>query len=184
MQIAKTIFSFIFLSVLLFSTAYSDDTPNVGFDNAGNGAAVWVHPVTGGNSLIKASVFSFLGNSWTTPVTISSTGIASSAPFIAVATTGFFIGHAVAIWSGENTSAGVTSLYAAIHSNGGSWTSPVQVSTNSENVSGNYEARINSAGNVVAIWESADSSGNELIRSSNAQSPTNTWKTPITVGGP
>jgi hypothetical protein len=182
----KTNSFFFFLSivtVIVSSSISADSGGHVVFDNNGNGVAVWEDPVSGGTQ-VQAATYSFSNDSWSSPATLSSSGVASSQPQIAMAVGGFYIGDAVAIWSGFNSTHGVDSIYAAMKPNGQSWTSPGQVSSNTENVS-EYEIRINNAGNIVALWTSSDANGNQYVRSASAQSSSsNSWNSPITVSGP
>jgi hypothetical protein len=178
--------SLFFASLLMLSSTavYADGLPNMGIDNNGNVDAVWSDPdPTNGMTHVQAARYDFATGNWTTPVTLSSSSISSTTPELAVAPSGFHAGDAVAIWIGENGS--LSTLYGAMKPNGGSWTSPAQISSNSENLGFDYQVTVNNLGNAVAIWSSTDSNGNQYIRAATTHVNTsNSWSSPVTVSGP
>lgn len=168
--------SFFLLSMGFFTTLLSFESPKVSMDTNGNMVAVW-NCCTSSCSEIRANIF--YNGYWLGENTISSECTIMN-PEIAVIANATDL-SAVAIWvqsNGENRS-----LYAAklIDLKSG-WTEPSKVSSDPENVKGNYTVKIDSNGNSIIIWQ-ANISGINSFRTSSSTGFTaeNKWSRPENV---
>jgi hypothetical protein len=159
------------------SVIYGIENQSTGMDANSSILVAWQENTSLGTE-IKASALSFDSLSWETPVTLSSSPIASL-PILAVAANGSDT-FAVAIWT--EVIDGTTHLYGAMRpSLMGSWTASVIVSDGIEDVFGNYQLILNSTGNIIATWTSYEA-GNLNLRSSNTIiNLENTWGVPTTI---
>jgi hypothetical protein len=156
---------------------YGIENQSTGIDTNGNILVAWQENTILGTE-IKASALPFGSLSWESPVTLSSSAIASL-PIIVVTANGSDT-FAVAIWT--EVIAGTTHLYGAMRpSLMGSWTSSVLLSDGIEDLFGHYQLILNSTGNIVATWTSYEG-GNLNLRSSKAIiNFENTWGVPTTI---
>ena len=183
----KSIF-FTCLTTLSFicgaTEGFASDAPRFDMNSSGNAIAAWLANVSGG--LVVQANYK-VGTSWDTPASISDVNaISIDYPIVRVVSTGTDIAGVV-IWTAYNSTEGVTSLYGAmLPSSSSGWTNPVQISSNDENiVSPQFDLRVDSSGDVVAVWSSYDSLSNQYVRSSTATIGfSNAWSTPVYVSGP
>lgn len=121
-----------------------DAIPQIAVDPAGNAVAVW-EELTAGSSTVKAATLAF-GGSWTTPVDISvPVSDSSQIPQVAVDSAG----NAVDVWARFDGSNVI--IQSASLPFGGSWTSPVDISTTGQDAF-SPQVSLDSSGNAVAIW--------------------------------
>lgn len=185
---AFSLLSFFFL----IQHAYAADSQRqVTFSN-GDAVAVWEEPTMSGITLIQAAFYNATTDTWDSVQTISDTNVNSYTPEIG----GNDDGDAVVIWTGDNLTDNVQSLYGAMRPLGGSWTTPVKisgiVSTVEEGVFSGYSVQlINNSPNTTSnnakigvLWNSTDAVGNLYIRAAVANISANTWGPQVTVGGP
>jgi len=129
---------------------------------------------------VMVSIFS--AGSWSAAVTLSAVGEDAIHPIVAVDA----LGNAIVIWSSFNSVQGVEALNATWLPFGGSWTTPTQISSSSENVIiisasldvAPYQLFINDAGVAVAGWISEI--GNDLLIRTSTFS-LGTWSTPVSL---
>jgi hypothetical protein len=123
--------------------------PAVAVSPSGTAVAIWdLYNISQGGTVIQASSRPAHG-SWGPVTTLSPAADSSSHPQIAMDAHG----NAVAIWLHTTSSSG--GIFAADLSAGGSWSTPVQIST--VNVSAqNPVLAVNASGDAVAGWQSAN----------------------------
>lgn len=145
-------------------------------DVSGNVVAVWQDDLNIGGYELRASVLP-LGGSWSTPVTISpGGGTNASIPRIAINSSG----NAIVIWTDYNPNVGYTSLYAVTLTGLTTWSSPAQVSEDTEHVYQDYFVKLSDNDDVVVTWDSFSFVTFEA--SIRAQASTfGTWNTPVTI---
>ncbi len=152
-QVSTKPFGSSWSSATTISTTGNDAyIPQVAVDPAGDALVIWVE-YNGTNFIAQAATKPASG-SWSSPVTISDSGVDVFDFSLKLDSAG----NAVAVW---DESDGVNSvIVAASLPSGGSWTTPVPIST-----SGNYAylpvVGVDSSGNAVAIW--LESNGSNYV---------------------
>jgi hypothetical protein len=163
---------FIFLSFLSgLNVLHAIENQSTGIDTNGSIVVVWQEN-TGLGTAIKASSLPTGSSKWETPVTLSSSQVASL-PKLIVTANGSDT-SAVAIWT--EVVDGIYHLYGAMRpSLMGTWTANVLISDANEDVFGNYELMINPTGNLVVTW-TALADGKPVLRSCTSTiNLGNTW---------
>jgi hypothetical protein len=141
--------------------------------------AVWT---TEQSTYRSVMVSTWSGGSWSSAVMMSAVGEDALHPLVAVDASG----NAIVIWSTFNAVQGVEALNAAQLPFGGSWTTPIQISSSSENVLRvppildvpPYQLITNDAGEALAVWISEI--GNDLLVRTSTFS-LGTWSAPISL---
>jgi hypothetical protein len=117
--------------------------PLINIDPPGNGRAIWVN-YNGSNYVVQAANVSTTGT-WATPTTISPTGYNVGSIDLAVDSSG----NVIAMW--DLTVGEISKVQSSTLPAGGSWSTPVDVST--PGVYAYFPAlKFDSSGNAVAIW--------------------------------
>jgi hypothetical protein len=158
-------------------SADTPDLPKVGVDSAGNKIAVWQVHADDDSYFVQSSYFRpGIDSNWSTPVTISDTEFDTYAPFIRMDSSG----NAVAVWTVLDTTNGVTALAASMATVGGSWATPVMLTTANDDVY-NYHFRTNDNGDVIVTWHSYNVSGNtnDIWTRTASFSSNNSWDTAV-----
>lgn len=130
-------------------------------------------------------VSTWSGGSWSSAVMLSAVGEDAVHPLVVVDASG----NALVIWSSFNSTQDVQTLSATLLPFGGSWTTPIQISSPSESVMKvppildvpPYQLFTNDGGVAVAVW--ASEIGNDLlIRTSTFNSGTSgVWSPPTSL---
>ncbi len=155
--------------VSLSSASLMSMGPEVVVDSSGRAIAVWT--ASFGSSTFIQSSTSLNGSSWSTPVTISSPSTQSGAAHVVVDSTG----RAVAVWRRNNGSNNI--LQSSTSVNGGSWTTPVDVSAAGIETN-NIQLAVDSSGRAIVVWDSADGSNRSRVRVSSSVSG-GAWSAPV-----
>lgn len=113
--------------VNLSDSGQTAQSPSVGVDATGNAVAVWSR-YDGWSSVIQSAQCPYLG-SWTSPVNISDTGLNADSPKLSLHQNGI-VSNAVAVWHRYNGYNFI--MQAASLLNGGSWTSPTNISVSGQ----------------------------------------------------
>lgn len=139
----------------------------IAFDGSGNALAVWLLDPFG-ESTVQSSRLLSGGVSWSTPVTLSTSGNSAATPQVAVGESG----NAVAIW--RYYADGGTIIQSSYSADGGaSWSTPVQLSA-SGLASDDPQVAVDGTGNVFAIWRQSNGS-DRIIRSSKSTDGGASW---------
>jgi hypothetical protein len=148
-------------------------------DSEGNMVAIWQEANDGSNAVIYASNRTFGGN-WSNPQQIS-VGMYSDDPKLALSPSG----HVVAVWRTRAALAPFT-LYAATISLQGSatWTAPVSLSHEGDNVSDNFDVVVNSNNQAVISWNILPPNDTIFTSISTLTDGTNSWSTPVPANDP
>lgn len=143
--------------------------PKVGIATNGNAVAIW--EVDGGVPSIMASVFNNATNTWSAAVTISTAGVPSADPSLAVAPSG----NAYATWTQATGGARIYSAFLPAGST--TWAAPTAVSTTG--LESNSYVDVNSSGNAIVVFNSgsgASQSVNSAFRILGGL-----WQTPVQI---
>lgn len=149
-------------------------------DSSGAGVGAWTTDM-GSYNAVKAATFTSSGV-WSSSTQISAVNEDADFPLLASTSAG----DSVVVWSTFDTTLNLRVLKAATLPFGGSWSSPVMVSSNTENLASfasnmsdaAYRVVINSSGVIMAIWNSY--MGNDLVVRS-ARFSSGSWSTPVTI---
>ncbi|MBP7074016.1 MAG: hypothetical protein KBA81_01365 [Rhabdochlamydiaceae bacterium] len=152
---------------------------SMAIDPSGAGVAVWNTKMNTFNSVQAAAISS--SGVWSLPVTLSNPGVDTTFPLVVVDSSG----NAIAMWSEFDSVMLVNTLQIAILPFGGSWTSPLMISSPTEDVASfsasdtpPYTLVMNNTGTIVAVW-SAFVGADLVIRSANFNN--SLWSFPQTV---
>jgi hypothetical protein len=142
-------------------------TPAVAIGPGGNAVAMWDLFQTGQGVVIQASARPAHG-SWGPVATLSPASDSASSPKVGMDANG----NAVAIWLLDTgTSTSIRSSYLPV---GGSWTTPVQISTLGVTAR-RPSLAVNASGDALAVWETA--SGQILV----AERKSGAWGAPVSI---
>lgn len=144
-------------------------------DASGNVVAVWQG--IGNNSCICSAILPY-GGSWSTPVEISTTGVESTNPIIAVNSAG----NAVAVWMVIDPAVDYRRIESAQLPFGGSWSTPVIVSELGDNALKDYQLILNDTGYIELLWSGAES-GSTVVHSTIGTFG-GSWSTPVPISTP
>lgn len=143
--------------------------PQVTVDSSGLATAVWYRS-NGTNDIVQSSSRPHGGN-WSTPVDVSLPGGNASRPQVTVDPSGL----ATAVWYRSNGTNDI--IQSSSRPSGGDWSTPVNVSLEGENSSG-QRITVDSSGIVSAIWRR-----NGVIQSSS-RPVGGAWSIPVDVSLP
>ncbi len=118
--------------------------PQVALDPSGNAVAVWSE-FNGTNYVIKTSNLPY-GSSWSTVQSLSDSSQNAFAPSVSLDGDG----NAVVAWLRFDGSNYI--VQAAVASFGGSWSTPVNLSSSGEDAN-NVMVKMNSAGQALVVWD-------------------------------
>ncbi len=122
--------------------------PLVGADSLGNVVSIWLES-NGSNYLLRSATLSATSGTWSTPVTISTTGLEARDPQLAVDSSG----NAIAVWRAVGV---FSKINAATLTSGGSWSAPTILSTSAVN---SFQPEVTSkggAGQWTVVWTEFD----------------------------
>lgn len=144
------------------------DSPQVAIGGSGTIVAVW-HGMVDGIDEIYSATKALAGN-WSAGQTISSIGINSVYPQVALDASG----NALAAWFIYNLAGSVYSnviVQTAAQPAGGSWSSPVNISTPGIRNPADLTARLgfDSEGNAVAVWTMSFDGSSFVVQTSKKQ---------------
>lgn len=136
---------FILSKCYLFAVA----SPQIVMDAQGNAVSIW-HQECSDNCHIIQSSFMAFGKEWNAPVSLTSGGVNSVHPQIAINDEG----KVVAIWLQVDKVNSTCALMGAMFHSLSNWSAPEQISSPDELVTSYYKVNINNEGNIIAIWNS------------------------------
>jgi hypothetical protein len=146
--------------------------PDVAVGPAGNAVAVWdLYQINPPNALLVQASTRPAHGSWGPVVTLSSTTSSSSLPKVGTDASG----NAIAIWL--QTTSSSSAIVSATLPSGGSWSTPLAISTPGVSAA-NPCLAINANDDAVAGWQT--SNGQILV----AERKAGTWGAPITIAKP
>lgn len=117
--------------------------PQAAMDARGDTTAVWMH--FDGAHYVVESAYRPEGGEWESPTLVSQLGEEAGNPHAALDAKG----DALVVWKGHGE--GSESVRAAYRTVGGSWGSPVDVSSEGEHVQGLHDA-VDPEGNAIVVW--------------------------------
>lgn len=133
--------------------------PQVAVDKSGNALILWV--ANDGTNYTAQASYRPVGGSWSTPVALSSDG----GDVANIAVTFDTLGNATALWDRNDGTNSI--VQAASLPSGGSWTTPVTIST-----SGKYAylptVGVDSTGNAIGAWLESDGVTPIVVASTHA----------------
>jgi hypothetical protein len=172
----RFILSVLILALTTTLAAALPSFPLVQIDQFGNGIAVWQEFDSDSTLQIYSSTFTASAGTWGTPVQVSDGQYASYNPQLHMNSAG----NAVALWV---ESIGNRVLMVSTYTVGGSWSSPVMLSTLDQLLSDNYSVVLNPSGTAIAIWcvfLSAETTQNY----SSTAILGGSWSTPVAMPDP
>lgn len=138
---------------------------------SGLAVAVWTRSLSGVGDFIQTST-SLNGGSWSSPANLTASGDQAGPPQVSVDANGLTTGL-WSFWDGSNYR-----LQARTSLNGGSWSTPVYISTTGGNI--DYSVVTSDAtGRATAVWL-RDEAGNRFIQASSSLNG-GTWSTPVNL---
>ncbi len=137
------------VDVSQLATTIAPNDPQVAIDPAGNATAVWAF-FDGSVFIIQGAKLPFGATTWIPTNNLTSTGLTTSRPQIAVDASG----NAVAVWERVDSGSGFTVIQAATLPFGSnSWIPATQNLSTTVNLSLFPEVAVDPAGNAVAVWQ-------------------------------
>jgi hypothetical protein len=176
----KKIFLVIFTMICCVNLEAKSFAQRIVLDSSGAGVAVW-NTSYGTYNGVDAAMISATGV-WSPSQMLSDTGEDCSPPIITTDS----VGNTIVMWSCEDTTLGVRVLEVAMLPAGGSWSSPIMISSPSEDVAmfGDgltdpaYRLIMNDSGAIVALWNSYIASDLDVRSASYINGK---WSAPQTV---
>ncbi|EFB41557.1 hypothetical protein pah_c029o067 [Parachlamydia acanthamoebae str. Hall's coccus] len=129
-----------------FAYAASPRDIRLATNTGGSSIAYWTTSST--NDIIQAAVLP-AGGSWSTPVDFAVTGLDFQDPRVAINSSG----NAVMVW--YTFDSGLKKLYASAYdATLATWSTPTQISTNSETILDDFYVKLSDTDTAVIVWNS------------------------------
>ena len=147
------------------------DTPQIGFDVAGNAIAMWAG-TTGSTFLVQTTRYAVATEEWGTPTTLGpAAGPTLGGVELAVAPAG----DAVVAWSAS----GGVARASRYHASTGTWSSPADVSQPGVGAAV-FDVALDARGSATAVWTEADRS----VHAARNTTSSTSWSVPATISTP
>lgn len=146
----KFLNKFVALVLIQTSIAFaSPDDSSFGMDPQGNSWSIFTESSASPYPVIQV-VYKPYSGSFGSPIVLSDTEKNSFTPQISVNV----YGDAAAVWTSEDQTTFIRSLYVSTLQNGQSWSTPTRITDATESVASNYQINILENGNFVVGWSS------------------------------